>query len=45
MMYRSGWGKKAGQEVVLAIGIKRAAGDEILAQVVDSKFEPEVYPS
>lgn len=45
MMYRSEWGTKAGQEVVLAIWIKRAAFDEILAQVVHSKFEPEVYAS
>ncbi|HCF28189.1 MAG TPA: DUF4291 domain-containing protein [Cyanobacteria bacterium UBA11049] len=43
MMYRSGWGTKAGQEVTLAVWIKRAAFDEILAQVVHSKFEPEVY--
>ena len=42
-MYRSGWGTKEGQEVVLAIWIKRTAFDEILAQAVYSKFEPEVY--
>lgn len=45
MMYRSGWGTKEGQEVVLAIWIKRAAFDHILAQAVHSKFEPEVYGS
>lgn len=31
--------------VVLAILIKRAAFDDILAQAVHSKFEPEVYGS
>jgi Domain of unknown function (DUF4291) len=31
MMYRSGWGQKEGQEVVLAVKIKRAALDTILA--------------
>ena len=31
--------------MVLAIWIKRAAFDEILAQAVHSKFEPEVYES
>ncbi len=45
MMYRSGWGMKEGQEVVLAVWIKRAAFDDILAGAVHSKFEPEVYAS
>jgi hypothetical protein len=45
MMYRSGWGKKEGQEVVLAMWIKRAAFDEILTAAVHSSFEPEVYAS
>ena len=43
MMYRSGWGTKAGQEVVLAIWIKRSAFDEILAAAVHSNFQPKVY--
>ncbi len=42
-MYRSGWATKPGQEVVLAIWLKRAAFDSILAQAVPSKFIPELY--
>ena len=34
MMYRSGWGTKEGQEVVLAIWLARAAFDEIVAAAV-----------
>lgn len=45
MMYRSGWGTKAGQEVTLAIRIKRSAFDTILANAVHSSFVPEVYAS
>src|ERR1041385_8084113 len=30
MMYRCGWGTKEGQEVILAIKIKRPAFDEII---------------
>jgi hypothetical protein len=43
MMYRSAWASKAGQEVVLAIRLKRPAFDEILRQAVHSNFVPEVY--
>ena len=43
MMYRSGWGTKAEQEVVLAIWLMRAAFDEILERAVHSSFVPEVY--
>lgn len=45
MMYRSGWGMKPGQEVTLAIRIKRSAFDTILATAVHSSFVPEVYAS
>ncbi|MDZ8056196.1 MAG: DUF4291 domain-containing protein [Aulosira sp. ZfuVER01] len=45
MMYRSGWGTKAGQEVVLAIWIKRSAFDEILDLAVHSSYVPELYPN
>jgi hypothetical protein len=38
MMYRSSWGTAEGQEVVLAIWLRRAAFDEILAQAVASSF-------
>lgn len=40
MMYRSGWATKPGQEVVLAIGLKRAGFDAILAEAVPSTFDP-----
>ena len=45
MMYRSEWGTKPGQEVILAIWLKRSAFDEILASVVHSNFVSEVYGS
>jgi hypothetical protein len=44
MMYRSGWGTKDGQEVVLAIWLARAAFDQILAAAVPSSFVPARYP-
>ncbi|MEH2055689.1 MAG: DUF4291 domain-containing protein [Nostoc sp.] len=44
MMYRSGWGTQNGQEVVLAIWIKRSAFDQILAAAVHSSYVPELYP-
>ena len=43
MMYRSGWGQKEGQEVVLAITLQRSAFDAILAAAVHSSFVAEVY--
>jgi len=36
MMYRSGWGCKSGQEIVLAIHLKRSYFDHILTQAVPS---------
>ncbi len=45
MMYRSGWGAKADQEVILAVWVKRSAFDEILAAAVHSSFAPELYES
>lgn len=45
MMYRSGWGTKEGQEVVLAVWLKRNAFDEILAAAVNSSYAPEIYAS
>ena len=45
MMYRSGWGRKTGQEIVLAIWLKRAAFETILAQAVSAKFISELYPN
>lgn len=43
MMYRSGWGAKEGQEVLLAIRLWRSAFDSILALAVDSTYNSEVY--
>ncbi len=45
MMYRSGWGAKEGQEVVLAIHLDRAGFDEILGHAVPSSFASSRYPS
>jgi hypothetical protein len=43
MMYRNGWGTKENQEVTLAIHIKRAAFDEIVAQAVPSTYQQKLY--
>ncbi len=43
MMYRCGWDSKEGQEVVLAVRLKRSAYDEILRLAIHSSFVPEVY--
>lgn len=45
MMYRNGWGTKAGQEVTLAVWLKREAFDTILAQAVPSSHQPQIYQS
>ena len=45
MMYRSAWGTSSGQEVILAIWLKRSAWDEILGSAVHSNFVPAVYGS
>src|SRR5437764_10701233 len=45
MMFRSGWGTKEGQEVTLAVWLKRSAFDVILKEAVHSSFLPEVYAS
>ncbi len=45
MMYRSGWATKPGQEVILAIRLKRSAFDEIVARAVHSSFVAELYAS
>jgi hypothetical protein len=44
MMYRSGWGTKDGQEIVLAVWLARAGFDTILAGAVPSSFDPARYP-
>ncbi len=45
MMYRSGWGTKAGQEITLAIRLKRDYFDAILRDAVWSSFQPDRYES
>ncbi|AXG68737.1 hypothetical protein KORDIASMS9_00953 [Kordia sp. SMS9] len=45
MMYRNGWGKKVGQEVVLAIHLKREAFQKYLENAVHSSFKSELYES
>ena len=45
MMYRSGWGTKPGQEMVLAITIRLAAFENILENAVHSTFTKESYQS
>lgn len=45
MMYRSGWGTKDGQEVTLAIWLRRAAFEEILREAVPSSYTPDGYAS
>jgi hypothetical protein len=44
MMYRSGWGTKDGQDVVLAIWLQRPAFAAILAGAVASTHDPRRYP-
>ena len=45
MMYRSGWGTKEGQEVTLAVRLRRTGFDEILEQAVHSSYMPEIHGS
>lgn len=43
MMYRNGWGTKEGQEVVLAIHLKRKAFERYLDKAVYSSFQANIY--
>ena len=43
MMYRSGWGSKAGQEHVLAIKVTRTGFEEALASATLSHYDDSVY--
>lgn len=43
MMYRSGWGSKAGQEITLAIRLRRVFFDTLLDQALPSSFDPEQF--
>ena len=44
MMYRCGWATKEGQEVVLALWLRRAGFNELLASAVPSSHDPHRYP-
>lgn len=43
MMHRSGWGMKAGQEVVLALRLRRAFFESLLDAAVPSTYDPARY--
>ncbi|MFO0850348.1 MAG: DUF4291 domain-containing protein [Gemmataceae bacterium] len=43
MMYRSGWGMKADQEVTLALRVRRAFFESVLAQAVPSAWDREQF--
>jgi hypothetical protein len=43
MMYRSGWGSQEGQEVTLALRLRRAFFDSLLAQAVPSSWDCEQF--
>jgi hypothetical protein len=43
MMYRSDWGTKVGQEVVLAVRLQRVTFDQILSLAVHSSFVEHLY--
>ena len=45
MMYRNGWGKKSGQEIVLAIHLKREAFERYLSKAVYSNYQEDLYES
>ena len=43
MMYRNGWGTKVGQEVVLAIHLKRQVFEHYLNEAVYSSYKTDIY--
>ncbi|MDH7911882.1 DUF4291 domain-containing protein [Winogradskyella sp. SYSU M77433] len=45
MVYRNGWATKVGQEVVLAIHLKREAFERYLKQAVYSSYQSDLYVS
>jgi Domain of unknown function (DUF4291) len=45
MMFRSGWGAKPGQEVVLALELRREFFDGLLRQAVSSTFDAGCHAS
>ena len=45
MMYRSQWGQAEGQEIVLAVRLRRRFFDSLLAQAVPSSFDAHLFGS
>src|SRR5262245_2858689 len=45
LMHRSNWGRKSGQERVLAVRVKRGGWDRALSLAVLTSFEPVVFRS
>jgi hypothetical protein len=43
MMYRSNWGRSSGQEVVLAIRLRRTFFDSLLERAIPSSFTPALF--
>jgi len=43
MMYRAGWGTKEGQEVILALRLRRTFFDSLLAAAVPSSWDQDRY--
>src|SRR5512138_1340075 len=43
MMYRSDWGRSPNQEVVLAVRLRRAFFDSLLAKAVPSSFQAAAF--
>ncbi len=43
MMHRSGWGTKPGQEVILAVAVRREFFEAVLARAVSSSYDNDVY--
>lgn len=43
MMYRSDWGRSEGQQIVLAVRIRRTFFESVLEQAVPSSFAPELF--
>ena len=45
MMYRSGWGTKEGQEITLALRLRRRYFESLLTSAVASSFDPQRFAS
>jgi hypothetical protein len=45
MMYRSGWGSKESQEVTLALRLRRAFFETLLAEAVPSTWDRATFPT